>query len=646
MKNKIACFAKCSLLSLALWGVISVSYAQSSGNRKKAVKYMTQANGAFDMGEFKQALSLSEKAASADPSYSDAFALQAAIFEHFRDSAQALKAHRACIQADPLYQPSYYYAASYLFQLGRLDESQAYMDSMRAVAQKPEFQASEHAGSRGMQARMQRLQESLDMAMVDFMETKELNIENLGPKVNSKGHEYWPGLSIDGRTLVFTRLVDMQEDFYVSYAQDGDWSSAKAAPGDMNTPENEGTTAMSSDGRTLIYTVCNQGGYGSCDLFMSHLIPSSNGADRWSAKQNLGPLVNSKYWDAQPSLSGDGRILVFASARPGGLGGKDLWMSTWVNGRWTEPKNLGSPINTTGDEEAPFLHYDGMTLYYSSDGHPGYGQKDLFVSRRSADMTWSEPKNLGRGLNTPKDDIGIYIDAKAQRGFFASDREGGQGGMDLYRFQVPESLKPQAVTYVQARIFDSKTRLPLAARMGLVELKQNLNLLTDSTQQILVPLVPGGNYALNAYADGYLFQSRNFQPSEQSLDSPYTVDLYLDPIVANQRLVLENIFFDTDKSNLKSESEAELQRVFDWLEQNPKLRIEISGHTDSEGSDAYNLDLSKRRAGTVVRYLVEKGLNAQRIQFEGYGETQPMASNETEEGRAKNRRIEMKIITL
>ncbi|MFZ9970243.1 MAG: OmpA family protein, partial [Bacteroidia bacterium] len=214
------------------------------------------------------------------------------------------------------------------------------------------------------------------------------------------------------------------------------------------------------------------------------------------------------------------------------------------------------------------------------------------------------------------------------------------------RFQVPESLKPQAVTYVQARIFDSKTRLPLAARMGLVELKQNLNLLTDSTQQILVPLVPGGNYALNAYADGYLFQSRNFQPSEQSLDSPYTVDLYLDPIVANQRLVLENIFFDTDKSNLKSESEAELQRVFDWLEQNPKLRIEISGHTDSEGSDAYNLDLSKRRAGTVARYLVEKGLNAQRIQFEGYGETQPMASNETEEGRAKNRRIEMKIITL
>jgi len=646
MKKLFARIAKVSLLAAALIGLGMPLHAQSNGSRKKAEKIMAQANGAFDMGDFKKALSLAEKASSTDKSYSDPYALQAAIYEYFKDSGQAMEAHRQCIAADPLYQPAYYFAASYLFQLGRLDESQSYMDAMKVAAEIDGYNPSDHAGSRGMQARMVRLQEGLDMAMSDFMQVKDLAIENLGNKVNSKGHEYWPGLSIDSRTLVFTRLVDMQEDFYVSYWQQGDWTSARPAPGDMNTNENEGTTAMSSDGRTLIYTVCNQGGYGSCDLFVSRLVPNPNGPDRWSARENLGPVINSRSWDAQPSLSGDGHTLVFASARPGGLGGKDLWMSTLQNGRWTEPKNLGAPINTTGDEEAPFLHYDGMTLYFSSDGHPGYGQKDLFVSRRTAGLSWSEPQNLGLGLNTPKDDIGIYIDAKAESGLFASDREGGEGGLDIYRFHVPQTLKPMAVTYVQARIFNRITGQPLAARLGLVEVAAKRTLLTDSTEQVLVPLVPGGNYAWNAYADGFMFQSLNFQPTAQGLDSPFVVDIFLEPVVVNQRLVLENIFFDTDKSNLKPESEVELARVMDWLNQNPKLHIEISGHTDSEGSEDYNLELSNRRAGTVAGYLIEQGVNAQRIQFKGYGETQPIASNETEQGRAKNRRIEMKIINL
>jgi len=211
---------------------------------------------------------------------------------------------------------------------------------------------------------------------------------------------------------------------------------------------------------------------------------------------------------------------------------------------------------------------------------------------------------------------------------------------------VPQTLKPLAVTYVQARIFNRITGQPLAARLGLVEVAAKRTLLTDSTEQVLVPLVPGGNYAWNAYADGFMFQSLNFQPTAQGLDSPFVVDIFLEPVVVNQRLVLENIFFDTDKSNLKPESEVELARVMDWLNQNPKLHVEISGHTDSEGSEDYNLELSNRRAGTVARYLIEQGVNAQRIQFKGYGETQPIASNETEQGRAKNRRIEMKITNL
>jgi outer membrane protein OmpA-like peptidoglycan-associated protein len=628
-----------------IWLLFGLSACLGAQN-PKAKKHLDEAFMAFNAAEFPKALSSVNKALKADPKYADAFSLQASVYEAMRDTAHATESYRNCLRVAPEFQPMYFYYGEYLYRNKRLREAAFVLSQFDSVPMKKGFIVQKHAASTRLKEKAARLRVSVQTAMDDVNIAENLKIKNMGPSINTDKDEYWPGMPFSGDRFVFTRRLGgtgnavLQEDFFMSDLRDTAWGKAYPAPGDINTPENEGTLSVKADGSALYYTRCNQpGGLGSCDLYVSDL--DGRG---WKRGNNLGSPVNGPAWDCQPAISGDGHTLIFASSRPGGYGGKDLWVSYLSQGKWSMPKNMGPAINTRDDDDAPFLHYDGATLYFSSLGHQGFGGSDIFMSRLGTDGQWSTPENLGSGLNTPHDEFGLYIESGGKKGYFASDRPGGLGRLDIYQFLVPEKFMPKPVTYVAGILSDIKTGLPLKARVRVVELSSGKVVFTDSVSDFFIPLQAGGNYALFATAKGYMPRSLNFQPTATDLGNPFSVRAELTPIDAKQVFVLNNIFFDTDKFDLKPESKEELAIVVDLMKTNAGMVIEISGHTDNQGAADYNLKLSESRAKSVVSYLVAAGVPAARLKFKGYGDSRPSAANDTEEGRAKNRRIELVIL--
>jgi outer membrane protein OmpA-like peptidoglycan-associated protein len=628
-----------------IWLLFGLSACLGAQN-PKAKKHLDEAFMAFNAAEFPKALSSVNKALKADPKYADAFSLQASVYEAMRDTAHATESYRNCLRVAPEFQPMYFYYGEYLYRNKRLREAAFVLSQFDSVPMKKGFIVQKHAASTRLKEKAARLRVSVQTAMDDVNIAENLRIRNMGPSINTDKDEYWPGMPFSGDRFVFTRRLGgtgnavLQEDFFMSDLRDTAWGKAYPAPGDINTPENEGTLSVKADGSALYYTRCNQpGGLGSCDLYVSDL--DGRG---WKRGNNLGSPVNGPAWDCQPAISGDGHTLIFASSRPGGFGGKDLWVSYLSQGKWSMPKNMGPAINTRDDDDAPFLHYDGATLYFSSLGHQGFGGSDIFMSRMGTDGQWSTPENLGSGLNTPHDEFGLYIESGGKKGYFASDRPGGLGRLDIYQFLVPEKFMPKPVTYVAGILSDIKTGLPLKARVRVVELSSGKVVFTDSVSDFFIPLQAGGNYALFATAKGYMPRSLNFQPTATDLGNPFSVRAELTPIDAKQVFVLNNIFFDTDKFDLKPESKEELAIVVDLMKTNAGMVIEISGHTDNQGAADYNLKLSESRAKSVVSYLVAAGVPAARLKFKGYGDSRPAAANDTEEGRAKNRRIELVIL--
>ena len=627
---------------LVIIGFCTLSlFAQSN---KKCQALQDKAYADFQAGMYKDALSSIKKSIKCDPNASTAYAIQAEIYETIKDSANAIKAHKMCIKTDTLYQSSYYYYAFYLFRMSRFDESLAALAQYDKVPQMKDFDKSKDGASASMNGKVDRLRASIEMAKKDLGDLLKMEIQNMGEAINSPLNEYWPGMPINGNTFVFTRLVNNQEDFYVAkMGVNGAWEKARFAPGKINTIENEGTNSVyfGAKEQLMFYTVCNQGGFGSCDLFYSEM---SN--EKWGERKNMGEVVNSSQWDAQPSISGDGNKIIFSSARPGGMGGKDLWMTQKVNGAWAKPVNLGPTINTKLDEEAPFIHYDGVTLYFASNGHPGYGKHDIFMSRLSDDGSWAKPENLGKGVNTSQDDVGFYVDASAQKAYFASARDGGFGGLDIYSIKLIDKFKPKPVNYLLGKVIDKETKKPISAKVRLVNLQSQKVIFQDSVSTFLIPVNAGSNYALHSMAKGYMLDSRNFQPTESTIDKPYIIEAILERIKTNQIVTLNNIFFDIDKYDLKPESDVELKTVLQLLTANPSMKIEISGHTDNTGSEVHNKELSANRATALKLYLEKLGIAPLRLIAKGYGASKPNESNDNELGRAKNRRIEIRILNL
>ncbi|MCE9540303.1 MAG: OmpA family protein [Bacteroidetes bacterium] len=483
--------------------------------------------------------------------------------------------------------------------------------------------------------------------------------KNMGEALNSNLDEYFPAITADDLTFLYTRnnrttTSPLQEDFLVSEKINGVWAPATFLGSGINTPGNEGAPSISADGQILFFIACaemdnsygsNRKGYGSCDIFYSQKVGKN-----WARPYNLGPVVNTKYWETQPSFSADGKTLYFVSSRPGGFGGSDIWYSTLKeDGSWGAPTNIGKKINTAGKEESVFIHPDGNTLYFSSNGHIGMGKLDIYVVRKNVTGEWGTPVNLGYPINTFTDENSLLVNGAGNLAYFASSREGGFGGLDLYQFELYDAIRPEKITYVKGKVFDAKTKQPLGAHFELIDLATAKQVIISDANsgngEFLVTLPIDKNYALNVSQSGYLFYSANFSLKE-SVDKtkPFTMDVPLEPIYNGNVVELKNVFFETAKFDLKPESKVELNKLVAFLTVNKTLRIQLSGHTDNVGDKKMNQLLSQNRAKSVYEYLIANGIDLKRLTYVGYGDTKPKVKNDTDENRAINRRTEFKVI--
>ncbi|MBN2862903.1 MAG: PD40 domain-containing protein [Bacteroidales bacterium] len=494
-----------------------------------------------------------------------------------------------------------------------------------------------------------------EFAIEAMKDPVSFNPVNAGSTINTGEDEYWPSITADGQTLIFTRqervshypvpISSSQEDFYMSFfSEEGSWSMAVNAGAPLNTRQNEGAQTLSSNGNYMYFTACDRpGGHGSCDIYFSAY---RDGV--WTMPYNLGPPVNSSAWESTPSISADGNLLFFSSNRKGGFGGKDLWYSVMDNkGICSPPVNLGNKVNTEGDEMSPFIHFDGRSLYFSSDGREGMGGFDIYMTTMKEDSTWSEPRNLGYPLNTAYDEMGLVIEANGQKAWFSSKRD-NQSGKDIFYFFLDESIRPNIVSYLKGKVSDSETGRMLVAEYELINLSTNkvtVKNKTDDQGNFLVCLPSGFNYGINVKKAGYLFYSDNFMfEGEHPVMEPLIKRINLNPVKVGEKMLLSNVFYTVDSWQLKRESVAELDNLVELLKLNGDFIVEIGGYTDSTGTDEHNLILSKKRALSVVNYLIDNNISADRLRYKGYGNTSPIGDNITYEGRRINRRTEVKII--
>jgi outer membrane protein OmpA-like peptidoglycan-associated protein/tetratricopeptide (TPR) repeat protein len=608
----------------------------------KAITIYTLAINKARNGDYISSVKMINEALKIEPKFVDAYLSLAGIDADLKNYTSSVSYFEKAFSLDSVYAKDFLlpYSIS-LAGCGRFNDA---LNAVNAFLSNPKL--NERSIKSG-EFRKKTYQFAIDYANTHPEKNYVFAPENMGDSINTADLEYFPSLTIDGKKLIFTRRINNKESFYESDRQNGVWRKAFPLQGKINSPDNNvGAQNISQDGQWLVYTGCNfPRGMGSCDLYISFL--TKNG---WSEPQNLGWNVNSEFWESTPSLSPDKRDLYFSSNRTGGYGGKDIWVSHRTdNGNWSIPENLGPEINTAGDESTPFIHADNQTLYFNSNGLPGYSEKpDLFVTRKLPDGKWSKPENLGYPINTIDDEGSMIVDADGKTAYYSSDKIDTKGGLDIYTFTLRKDLRPLRTLWAKGKVYDKKTNAGLPSTVVLTDINSRQiisKLQTDEQGNYLITLPVGKDYAFNVHRKGYLFYSQNYNIDSTSTDSVFNVDIPLEPIEANAKIILKNVFFDTKKTDLKPASITELDNVVRLMNENPNMKILIGGFTDNVGKPADNLKLSTGRAVAVVNYLLSKGINNNRLSFKGFGETKPIATNDTEEGRAQNRRTELSVVS-
>jgi outer membrane protein OmpA-like peptidoglycan-associated protein len=618
----------------------SQSYDPAKVNKKATILYEQAITRATD-GNLTHAAGLLLQAIETDKNYVDAYLSLAGVYSQLRSHKSSTEFYEKAFNLDPAYTMEY--KLPYSINLAAEGQFQKALEAINDLLEKKPPRNS--TSLKAAQYRKRCFEFAVEYEKKNINSKYVFAPINAGANVNSSSSEYFPSLTIDGKELIFTRrLGAINEDFFYSDKTDTTWNKAGPVKGSVNTEQNEGAQNISIDGQLLVFTGCNRpGGMGSCDIYISYL-----GKDGWSEAVNMGRIINSDQWESQPCLSPDKKDLYFASRRFGGLGGSDIYVShLQPDGKWGEPQNLGPEINTTGDEQCPFIHADNQTLYFTSNFWPGYGEDDLFFTRKGPNSSWNTPVNLGYPINTINKEGTLFITADGATAYYSSDKSDSKGGLDIYYFELREDVRPNKTLWVKGQVFDRKTNKGLPSSVQLIDLSsaQTINdVQTDEQGNYVITLPVGKDYAFNVARKGYLFYSDNFPLSRLTPDSTYQKNIPLQPIEINASVVLNNIFFDVNKYELKPESQVELDRLVQLLNDNPTVKIEIDGHTDNIGKPSENLLLSNNRAKTVVAYLINKRIAPQRLSHKGFGETKPIADNSIEEGRARNRRTEMKVI--
>jgi len=481
---------------------------------------------------------------------------------------------------------------------------------------------------------------------------KIININN----VNSEYPDYCPLISADEKTMIFTsrrssttgnKLDDEDleyfEDVYISKKTDTTWSEPTNIGYPINTSNHDATVGLSPDGQELYIYKGDNGG----DIYVCKLK-----GNKWSEPHALPAPINSNAKESSASISSDGNTLYFVSDRDKNTG-RDIYQCTKdKKGKWGNVEKLSDVINTPYDEEGVFIHPDNKTLYFSSKGHKTMGGYDIFYSVLQPDGTWSEPKNIGYPINTPDDDVYFTMSGSGLHGYFTSVRPEGKGDKDIYLIDFTETASPMGITnltIIKGIVTDSSSHQPIEADIEITDISKNelvaMFTSNSSTGEYLVSLPSGKNYGITVKSKEYLFHSENFNIPESAAFSEINLNINLNKVSVGSKIILRNIFFDYASNNIKEESVSELNNVYNLLIENPNMRIEISGHTDNQSSIETNTKLSSSRAKAVVDYLVNKGIPQSRLESKGYAFSQPVATNDNEEGRKQNRRVEFKILS-
>lgn len=473
--------------------------------------------------------------------------------------------------------------------------------------------------------------------------------------ISTQANEYLPILSPDNQVAMFTREIKIEPDknslirevrakekfLYSSRGEDGNFNEGEVMPEPFNVNDNEGGATLTADNNTLCYTVCkydNVKKYLNCDIYISE-----NSGGEWNQIRSIGDKINlAGSWESQPSISADGQTLYFVSDRTGGFGGYDVYKAVKGQaGVWGTPINLGSVINTKGNEKSPFIHPDGKTLYFSSDGLMGMGGYDIFYTKYDETNAWLKPRNIGYPINSPDDEVGFFVSTDGTQGFFASNKYSGKGGWDLYSFDLYDAARPERVLFIKGTVKSESSSEPLKAHIELknIETKKISEIPMDTLTGNYVAVAPfNSDYIMTVKKADHVYESKYISKVDSVFKIPAKVDVEMKPIELNKSYRINDIYFHFNSYDLTAESKEVLGQLLDFLNENSAISIQVQGHTDNIGNDAGNLKLSDNRAKSVYDYLIEQGISETRLTYKGFGKSMPVAGNETEAGRAKNRR--------
>ncbi len=627
------------VLTVAAFTIISaLAFCQDGGcpksTNKKAIRFFQEATDAFKDRRYEDAKNLAAKTIDEDPEFADAYLMQGKIALKRKDDNELELNYKKVIELCPDLDPDVYYQLGWLyFDLKKWKDSE---DQLKKFLDNDRINEDNAAKAETM-----LIKAGLYAHPVPFNPVLVKDISSPDP-------EYLPYISPDNELAFFTRRFEMAnknmltpqnvEKFMIANLKpDGSYDRGKPMedPFNRGSSNNEGGAAITIDNKHLYFTVNVKGNF---DLCTSDLVDK-----HWTEIKNLGPNINDpRQWDSQPTISSDGKTLYFASARDS-ISGIDIYKSVKdENGNWKRAVKLSAAINTNGNDKSPFIHSDSRTLYFSSDSLPGLGGFDIFKCQLDEKGNWKKPVNLGYPINTESDEVGFFVSLNGQKGYFASNKlSKGQSGFDIYSFDLYQEARPDKVYFQKGDMNGPENKDTITAT---IEVKDAI---TNKITKIDIDSVTG-EYAfvvnfehdliLSVKEEGYAFASKYISKKDTTNFEPVKSDLQLKKLVVGAQYTLNDILFATNSYNINDTIKTVLHEFSDYLKENPNLNVALQGHTDNVGNPTDNMTLSQNRAKAVADYLLSLNISKTRITFKGYGETQPITSNTTEEGRAKNRR--------
>jgi outer membrane protein OmpA-like peptidoglycan-associated protein/tetratricopeptide (TPR) repeat protein len=601
-------------------------------NASAARKLMEKAGVAFEAQNYEQCIQLLESSIEKDTNLLDAYITLFQVYSKIKQPKKAIDVFEKALQKDSVGAAPY--ILKYATALATISDYKKALSALKAFSNKTPAHQQQNINDL--------------IAICEFVTQQEVDIlakvTNVGDSVNTANAEYFPTVTVQDSLLLFMRRnKDKREDFLFSNMNSNGFSLAKPLSDTLNFADKKGAPSLSSDLKTLYYAAeYMEMGYGRYDIYKVSKTDSG-----WSAPLNLGRNINSDFWESAPSISPDGQALYFSSNKPGGFGGIDIYVSYKTkNGYWSQAYNLGPNINTKGDDQTPFIHADNRTLYFASNGWPGYGGTDLFVAFKKLDGKWSKPTNLGYPINTFDNEGSIAIASNGWEGYIASDRIDSRGELDIYKVVLPQKARANKTYYFNGFITDAFSHLPIPGLVRLSDPKDSTKFMVinvDSTGVFVLSIPEFDSLGIQVNSPQHDYASSLLSKEKLIQLAGTSQNFNLSPIQNKFTKDFKNVFFDVNNAQLNAASFVELDALVNYLENTNNASIFIEGHTDNTGSEIANINLSEKRAFAIAQYLIKKGIATQRISAKGFGASKPIADNGTAAGRAQNRRTSFTI---